>query len=715
VVRSSVSGALRRVLVVVSVAAATAAVAVPLASANVALPNTPVPSLQPKVTQKLWKQLIHRQHTFAVAATCRPVRAYFYTASDWLRLATKLAANESACAQYYISIPPLAADKTNFRPDQPWRIRALGPNFHVLAEINYTGWNKWVVANNTTFYAAGVEARNRMAAQGFDVAAGDSWVVNEFSSGVRGNIGQARQKVRDLVRGLYEGDGTVPRVQGGAFNIGIAQPTGDLSTYKLNLQDWYLDGAFWQDMSQYVSDWSPEVYGDVRNYAVAGASPADRRDHLNDYLGHEYALAAAAPPEAAAAHDFITRTFSPLANAAWIWDSGFGYTNVPLAQMEDYVTAQTYALRSFDAAHGVAVDHFGFAWAPKMLDNSAWTPDFTTQTGALLDRLAASIHESDLSPDAACGTAWCTSTVDGAAFVDTWKQFTAWSYPTVGFTTAPATIVAGSSTPVTVQLQTNGVAQTTDAPLTVTLASSSTAGGFSGGPDGPWTSTLDVPVAAGASSASFYYRDTKAGPATITASTAGRQPGTQVETVTAGALASLSVSPTSASLAVGGSQTFTAAGADTYGNAVVPSVTWSAAGGTLSATTATTATFTATAAGQGSVTATNGTISASAVVTVAAQPKSRVSSITYSRSSSTLSVTFTAVSSSGQPLSNASIGLRILRNGASYATGTARTGSNGKATVSVKTSRGCYSTTITSVTASGLTWDGTTPSNSYCY
>jgi hypothetical protein len=709
-----VNGALRRVLVVVSVAAAATAVTVPFASANVALPNKPVPSLQPKLTQKLWKELIHRQHPFAVAATCRPVRAYFYTASDWLRLATKLAANESACAQYYISIPPLAADKTNFRPDQPWRIRALGPNFHVLAEINYTGWNKWVVANNTTFYAAGVEARKRMAAQGFDVAAGDSWVVNEFSSGVRGNIGQARQKVRDLVRGLYEGDGTVPRTQGGAFNIGIAQPTGDVSTYKLNLQDWYLDSAFWQDMSQYVSDWSPEVYGDVRNYAVAGASPADRRDHLNDYLAHQYALAAAAPPEAAAAHDFITRTFSPLANAAWIWESGFGFTNVPLAQMEDYVTAQTYALRSFDAAHGIPVDHFGFAWAPKMLDNSAWTPDFASQTGVLLDRLAASIHESDLSPDAACGTAWCTSTVDGAAFVDTWKQFATWSYPAVGFTTAPATIAAGSSTPITVQLETNHVAQTTDTALTVSLSSSSSAGTFSASPDGPWTSTLDVSVAAGSSSASFYYADTKAGSATITASTAGRQPGTQVETVTAGAPASLSVSPTSATLAVGAAQTFSATAADAYGNAVAPSVTWSSTGGTLSATSGTSTTFTATTAGQGSVTATSGTMSASATVTVT-QQRSRISSITYSRSSSTLYVTFTAVSSSGQPLSGASIGLRILRNGASYATGTARTGSNGKATVSVRTSRGCYSTTVTGVTAPGLVWDGTTPSNSYCY
>jgi hypothetical protein len=418
-----------RSFVCICAVAALAAAGAPLSSANPEFPNEPVPSLQPELTQAVWTQLVQHPRAAVVSPGCRPLRAYFYTATDWLRLATTLAADASPCAQYFISIPPLAADKTNFRPDQPWRIRALGSNFHVLAEINYTGWSKWVTANGATFYDAGVEARRRMDAQGFDDAAGDSWVVNELSSGVRTNTGNARQNIRDLVRGLYEGDGTEPPVQGGAFGVGIAQSTGDLSTYKTNLENWYLDAAFWQDMSQYVSDWSPEVYGDVRDYAVAGASPADRRDHLDGFLGHQLALADAAPPEAAAAGDFIHRAYSPLANAAWVWESGFGYTNVALTQMEDFVTGQTYALRSLDAAHATPFDHFGFAWAPKMLDGSAWTSDFASQTGELLDRLAASIHDSDRSPDAACGTEWCTSTVDGAAFVETWKTFTDWSPP----------------------------------------------------------------------------------------------------------------------------------------------------------------------------------------------------------------------------------------------------------------------------------------------
>src|SRR5256885_6487393 len=119
-----------RILVVVGAALACAPAALGIGPAQ-----KPVPSLTPKATQKLWSRLVHRPRTFdaSAVASCRPVRVVFYTESDWLRLATKLAASESPCAQYYLSIPPLAADKTKFRYDQPWRIRALGPNFHLLA------------------------------------------------------------------------------------------------------------------------------------------------------------------------------------------------------------------------------------------------------------------------------------------------------------------------------------------------------------------------------------------------------------------------------------------------------------------------------------------------------------------------------------------------------------------------------------------------------
>ena len=45
------------------------------------------------------------------------------------------------------------------------------------------------------------------------------------------------------------------------------------------------------------------------------------------------------------------------------------------------------------------------------------------------------------------------------------------------------------------------------------------------------------------------------------------------------------------------------------------------------------------------------------------------------------------------------------------------TGSTGKATYKTAGAApsGCYTTSVSSVTASGLTWDGVTPANQYCF
>jgi hypothetical protein len=154
----------------------------------------PVPSLEPLATERLWTRLTTQgpRSTQQAPAQCRPLRAVFYAATDWLRLATKLAALRSACAEYYISVPPIVGDKTQMRSGQASRIRALGPNFHALAEIHYTTWNRWVQSTGSTWHQAGVTARQRMAAAGFDVARGDTWVVTESNSAVRRGEGNAR-------------------------------------------------------------------------------------------------------------------------------------------------------------------------------------------------------------------------------------------------------------------------------------------------------------------------------------------------------------------------------------------------------------------------------------------------------------------------------------------------------------------------------------------
>lgn len=400
----------------------------------------PVPSLDPAATNALWRRLAHGHRRLAGTATidCRPLRAIFYAETDWRRLATKLAANASPCAQYYVSVPPLADIKTQERSDEAWRIRALGANFHALAEINMSAWSTWVVDGGGTWYQAGVEARKNMAAAGFDVSQGDTWAVNEFSSAVRQGSGTARADARNFVHGLFDGDGTLPTARGVVWIVGMGQGTTYMTTYKTNLENWLQDSAFWTDMTSYVSDWSQEDYGDFRNYGVAGSPLPTRRDYLNDYLQHELVLAGAGPDTIATARSYLQTAYSPLANAAWQWTSGYGWTSIPYDQMENYVSAQIYALRSFSATSGQAQDHWGFPWAPNNSTGLSST-DFTTQTGAILDRLAAAIHDSAQPVDpndpgiGACGplgqNLWCNGQIDGAWFNDAWKTFQVWALP----------------------------------------------------------------------------------------------------------------------------------------------------------------------------------------------------------------------------------------------------------------------------------------------
>ncbi|MBV8256670.1 MAG: hypothetical protein JO073_02525 [Actinobacteria bacterium] len=521
----------------VVVAAAAAVLAVLLSAATApAATRTLVPSLTPQATQTLWTQLVRRRREGRLplaARDCRPLRAVFYAQDDWLRLATKLAANESPCAQYFVSVPPLAADKTALRTGQASKIRALGPNFHALAELNYAGWSKWVAAGNGSWYQAGVTFRQRMAAAGFDVGAGDSWALNELSSGVRRGDPNARQNVEDLVRGLYDAGGGGPFVKGTVFDIGMDQGTASLSAYKAALASWLLDSTFWQAMSSYVSDFSQESYGDVRLYAVSGAATDARIQHVNAYLAHPLALAAAAPPDAATALAYLQQAYQPLANAAWIWDSAYGFTDVPLQTMQDYVTAQVAAARTLSQQSGWPVDRFGFAWAPRMQGNAAWTAQFASDSGALLDRLAAAIHDSDQSPTNACGTAWCTATVGGAAFTESWSAFSSWPFQLS--LPAPAQVQAGQPAQLSVQLLTNGVQQALTAPLQVTLATNSAGAGFATSAAGPFASTLTVTIPTGNSGVSFFYDDPNAGTPTLTATGFGALAASQAVTVAAAA------------------------------------------------------------------------------------------------------------------------------------------------------------------------------------
>jgi hypothetical protein len=696
----------------------------------------PVASLEPRETTKLWRRLVESRERRAVGlqAECRPLRAVFYAATDYLRLATKLAANASPCAEYYVSTPPLVADKTRLRPNAAWRIRALGPNFHALAEIHLTTWTRWVASTGSSWHAAGVTARERMAAAGYDASLGDSWVLNEMTTAVRRGTGNARTNIREFLRGLYEGDGTRP-TRGAVFVVGFGQRTGDVSLYQTNLQNWFADAAFWTDMTTYVSDWTQEVYGDVRSWAVPGVQTTVRRDYLNDYLQHKFLLAGVGPATIGVAQSFVRATYSPLANAAWQRDSGYGWTMVPAEQMAAYVSAQVHALRYFGVLSQRPEDHGGFAWAPR---NAAGMPasDFAAQSGLVLDRLATAIRDSGQPVDAvdagsaACGprgqNLWCTGDVEGARLVEAWKSFQGWTQSVLRFGTAPQTITAGTpSAGMSLGLATSsGLPATTTTPLTVTVSSSSSQGEFAASPAGPWSSTLSLAIAPGTVTApSFYYRDTRAGSHVLTASAAGATTGTQTVTVAPGAVAALTVRPASASIRARASQQLRAAGTDSYGNVVqVTAVTWSVTPrvlGTVSPTTGSATTFTAgRRLGGGTVMAAVpteiGTLSASASVRVT-PGMVRIGLIHYRSQGRFLLVTVRFVDAAGKSVSRAVVSGFVRRDGRRYHSRRAVTGAGGRIVYRMPARRGgCFTTTIRRVSAVGFIWDGRTPRNRFC-
>lgn len=427
-----------------AIAAASIVAAVPTATASVApapcgaaastltvvdcahLP--PVASLDPRYGTG--KPRIRLSSTAAVPG-CRSAEFVFYAARDWLRLAPKLAERASPCGDYYVSVPPLVADKTIPRANQAWRIRALGPRFHAMAEIHWTTWQQWVRATGRTWHDAGVEARRRMAAAGYDVANGDTWAVNELPSSVRRNRGTARRDARAFLGGLYEGDGRP--VQGAVFVIGVMHGTSDASLYKSTLKGWLADTPFWLDMQRTVRFWAQEVYGDARRWGVPGAPPDARREYLTDFLQHLARLGSTAPDRYGAARAFLGRAHTPIANAGWQWPTGLGWTMVSGEQMRHFVSAQTYALRNF-AATRAGPDRFGFAWAPNN-DTGMTADQFIVETDQLLDRLGSALSASSspwrVDPGIyACTTPttdWCGADVEGASFTEAWKIFASWS------------------------------------------------------------------------------------------------------------------------------------------------------------------------------------------------------------------------------------------------------------------------------------------------
>jgi len=368
-------------------------------------------------------------------ASCRyDANVVFYAQNDWVTVGRTLAANSSPCAEYWIHIPTLAANKLACRVNQAHQIRAFGPRFHAMCEAHLGGWQAWVNADPArTWYDAGVALRAQMASVGFDVTEGDTWSVNEFTSAIRRGDGNARANALAFLRGLYEG-GELPDVKGNVFVVGLAHGTTPTTVYKENLKRWFADADFWREASRYVRFWGQEVFGDVRNTLVPGEPRARRAESLSDYLEQVGMLAAAGPDDIEIARAYLRDAHFPLANAAWGWPSAFGFTAVPLETMKNFVGIQEHALRHYLGSNPNRVaPTIGYAW--QVRNHLALPPaEFRAQWTDLLEMLASAIAESlgsgGASQMGACGPPgahdWCAGEHENAMFNPEWALLRSW-------------------------------------------------------------------------------------------------------------------------------------------------------------------------------------------------------------------------------------------------------------------------------------------------
>lgn len=192
--------------------------------------------------------------------------------------------------------------------------------------------------------------------------------------------------------------------------------------------------------------------------------------------------------------------------------------------------------------------------------------------------------------------------------------------------TVNVTVSAGAVISITVSPSTASVASGSSQQFTV---SAMDANGNAVTVSPTWTVSGGV----GAIDGNGLFTGATAGSGSVVA-TVGSITGSSTVTVSTGPLATITVSPTTASVVSGAAQTFTSTGADAAGNSVTITPTWSVTGsvGTINSTTGA---FTATTAGSGSVVATSGSITGSAAVTVTA---GALAGISISPASTTVTV-----------------------------------------------------------------------------
>ena len=338
-------------------------------------------------------------------------------------LADAFAANPSVCADYYIHLAALAADKTQPRgPQAVDDLHARGQQFHALAEFS---WGAWSAVAGMTWAERALEFRARMLAKGYDPTR-DAWAINELPSTVRSDP-QVRKNVREVVQALYENAGKTPANGGYVWIVGMSSGLANPGVYKGNLEDWLVDDAFWKTMNQYVRWWGQETYASPPDVCVGAAKVGERAAAVNDYAMHVAKLAAAGPAGAAAARAFFGESYVPTQSAFWRSDI-YGTQSMSLDQMKHYVSTNLYASRAWAANHAYPDGRFAIAWN----DSPDGVP--AADTADLAHRIAMAVHDAyDVgAPPAAkaCSPtgsfAWCKCDVAGAAFNGAWSAFEQW-------------------------------------------------------------------------------------------------------------------------------------------------------------------------------------------------------------------------------------------------------------------------------------------------
>jgi hypothetical protein len=365
------------------------------------------------------------------AAGCaRPSEVIIWGTRNFDQVLAAIDAYRSPCSTFWISLPPVsdeAGRKTMPRQgdvlDRIHDMQDRGVKVRAMAEFHWTSWSGWVKANGRTWYDAGVEFRRRMDEAGYDATAGDTWVVDEFPSTVRGGVDGARGYAMGAVRGLHEGG--APAIKGAVLVVGMSSGTTYFPDYRAALEDWLCDAPFWVEMDKHVRFFAQEAYASPSRVCVAGATVAERDENLNAYLQHLPRLAAAGPQCAATARSFLDRAHLPLQTAAW-QHALYGDLRISEDQVTRFLRLAVSSQRDWSSDHVQPDGRIGFAWAPE-----------TGQDPAALQRIADALMSSIARAYApagrivdACSTSGsyfgCDCELSGASLNTAWLAFPSW-------------------------------------------------------------------------------------------------------------------------------------------------------------------------------------------------------------------------------------------------------------------------------------------------